>query len=146
MATTAKDTRVTVIPGLRYRDARAAIEFLCNAFGFEKNLVVDGPNNTIAHAQLSFGNGMIMLGSHPHEGEYGEFVQPPQPPKLVNTQGIYCIVNDPDAHCARAKAAGAAILIPLTNQDYGSRDYTARDPEGHVWTFGTYDPWSQAQA
>jgi uncharacterized glyoxalase superfamily protein PhnB len=85
-----------------------------------------------------------MLGSHPHEGEYGRFVQPPPAPALVNTQGIYCIVKDPDAHCARAKAAGATIVMPLTDQDYGGRDYTARDPEGHVWTFGTYDPWSHA--
>ena len=63
MASQAKDTSATIIPALRYRDARAAIEFLCRAFGFEKTLVVDGPNNTIAHAQLTFGNGMIMLGS-----------------------------------------------------------------------------------
>lgn len=59
-----------------------------------------------------------------------------------STQGIYVIVSDADAHCARAQAYGAEILIPLTNQDYGGRDYTARDPEGHVWTFGTYDPWN----
>ena len=85
----AKQTRATIIPALRYRDARGAIEFLCNAFGFEKGLVVDGPNGTIAHAQLTFGNGMIMLGSHPHEGEYGKLVQPPEPPEFVNTQAIY---------------------------------------------------------
>ncbi len=58
-----------------------------------KGLIVDGPNGTIAHAQLTFGNGMIMLGSHPHEGEYGQWVQPPEPPALVNTQGIYVIVG-----------------------------------------------------
>ena len=142
MASLAKPTRATIVPALRYREARRAIEFLCNAFGFEKNLTVDGPHGTIAHAQLTFGNGMIMLGSHPHEGEYGKLVQPPEPPSLVNTQGIYVIVSDPDAHHARAKAAGAEILIELTDQDYGGRDYTARDPEGHVWTFGTYDPWA----
>jgi uncharacterized glyoxalase superfamily protein PhnB len=85
---------------------------------------------------------MIMLGSHPHEGEYGQWVQPPEPPAFVNTQGIYVIVTDPDKHCARARAAGAEILMKLTDQEYGGRDYTARDPEGHVWTFGTYDPWT----
>ena len=142
MASLAKSTRTTVIPGLRYRDARAAIEFLCNAFGFEKGLIVDGPDNTVAHAQLSFGNGMIMLGSHPHVGEYGEWVRPPEPPSLINTEGTYVIVTDPDAHCARAKAAGAQILLKLTDHDYGGRDYTARDPEGYVWTFGNYDPWA----
>jgi uncharacterized glyoxalase superfamily protein PhnB len=142
MASLAKPTRATIIPALRYRDARGAIDFLCDAFGFEKQLVVDGPSGTIAHAQLTFGNGMIMLGSHPHEGEYGKLVQPPEPPAFLNTQGIYVIVTDPDAHCARAKAAGAEIVMKLTDQDYGGRDYTARDPEGHVWTFGTYDPWA----
>lgn len=138
MASPAKPTGATIIPALRYRDAPGAIAFLCDAFGFEKGLIVDGPGGTIAHA---FGNGMIMLGSHPHEGEYGQWVQPPEPPALVNTQGTYVIVADPDAHCARAKAGGAEILMKLTDQDYGGRDYTARDPEGHVWTFGTYDPW-----
>lgn len=142
MASLAKQTRATVIPGLRYRDAKAAIEFLCNAFGFEKHLVVDGPNNTIAHAQLAFGNGMVMLGSHPHEGEYGEWVRPPEPPALINTQGIYVVVSDPDAHCARAKAAGAKIVMPLSDKIHGGRDYTARDLEGHLWTFGSYDPWA----
>jgi uncharacterized glyoxalase superfamily protein PhnB len=142
MASLAKQTRATVIPGLRYRDAKAAIEFLCNAFGFEKHLVVDGPNNTIAHAQLAFGNGMIMLGSHPHEGEYGEWVRPPEPPALINTQGIYVVVSDPDAHCARAKAAGARIVMALSDKPHGGRDYTTRDLEGHLWTFGSYDPWA----
>jgi len=141
MASSAKATRATVIPGLRYSDARAAIEFLCSAFGFEKGLIVDGPNGTIGHAQLTYGNGMIMLGSHPHESEYGQRVQPPALPARVNTQGIYVVVADPDAHCARAKAGGAEILMKLTNHDYG-RDYTARDPEGHVWTFASYDPWT----
>src|SRR5262245_34787294 len=107
MANLAKQTRATVIPTMRYRDARTAIEFLCNAFGFEKGLIVDGPKGTIAHAQLKFGNGMIMLGSDPHEGEYGKWVQPPQPPALINTHGIYVVVSNPDAHFARAKAAGA---------------------------------------
>jgi uncharacterized glyoxalase superfamily protein PhnB len=85
MASLAKSTRATVIPGLRYRDAKAAIEFLCNAFGFERGLIVDGPNNTIAHAQLTFGNGMIMIGSHPHEGEYGKWVRPPEQMLLTST-------------------------------------------------------------
>ena len=142
MANLAKQTRATVIPGLRYRDAKAAIEFLCSAFGFEMHLVVDGPNNTIAHAQLAFGNGMIMLGSYPHEGEYGEWVRPPEPPALINTQGIYVIVTDPDAHCARAKAAGAKIVMVLSDKSHGRRDYTVRDPEGYLWTFGSYDPFA----
>jgi uncharacterized glyoxalase superfamily protein PhnB len=137
----AKNTRATIIPALRYRDAAAAIAFLCEAFGFDRNLVVPGENDTIAHAQLSFGNGMIMLGSHPHEGPYGEFVEPPAHNDAVTTMGIYVIVTDVDAHYARAKKAGAKILLEPKNQDYGGRDYTCRDSEGHVWSFGSYDPW-----
>jgi uncharacterized glyoxalase superfamily protein PhnB len=142
MATLAKDTRCTTIATLRYRDANAAIAFLCNAFGFEKHLVVPGLGNTVAHAQLTFGNGMIMLGSHPHEGEFGRWVQPPQTPDGLNTHSIYVVVTDADAHHARAKAAGAKIIRPPTDEDYGGRDYSARDPEGYIWSFGTYDPWA----
>jgi len=131
-----------LIPGLRYRDAPAAIEFLCKAFGFERHLVVPGENNTVAHAQLVLGSDMIMLGSHPHEGEYGKWVVPPQSPEAVTTSGIYVVVDDCDAHCARARAAGARIVMEPRDQDYGGRDYTCRDPEGYVWTFGTYDPWT----
>ena len=138
----AKNIRVTTITTLRYCDANAAIAFLCDAFGFEKHLVVPGPGDTVAHAQLTFGNGMIMLGSHPSEGEFGQWVQPPQAPDRVNTHSLYVVVNDADAHHARAKAAGATIIRPLTNQDYGGRDYSCRDLEGYIWSFGTYDPWA----
>jgi uncharacterized glyoxalase superfamily protein PhnB len=61
----------------------------------------------------------------------------------ISTQSIYLVVADADAHHARAKAAGAEIVIDLVTQDYGGRDYTCRDPEGHIWTFGTYDPWAE---
>ena len=142
MAGLAKPTPCTIIPAMRYRDARAAIEFFCNAFGFERQAVYDGADGRIAHAQLTFGNGMIMLGSHPQEGEYGNWVQPPQARDGVNTHGLYVVVSDADAHYERAKAGGAHILRPPTDQDYGGRDYTCRDLEGFVWTFGTYDPWA----
>ncbi|HEY4263826.1 MAG TPA: VOC family protein [Micropepsaceae bacterium] len=142
MTQLAKDARCTTITTLRYHDANAAIEFLCDAFGFSRHLVVPGPGNTVAHAQLSFGNGMIMLGSHPHEGEFGKWIQPPQAPAMVNTHSVYVVVADVDAHHARAQACGANIIRPLTDQDYGGRDYSARDPEGYVWSFGTYDPWA----
>ena len=141
MADLAKNTSCTTIPTMRYRDAKAAIEFLCNAFGFEKQAVYEGPDGAIVHAQLIFGNGMIMIGSHPHEGDYGKWVQPPATRDAVNTHGIHVIVTDADAHHARAKAGGAEILRPPVDQDYGGRDYTCRDIEGFVWTFGTYDPW-----
>jgi uncharacterized glyoxalase superfamily protein PhnB len=136
----AKDTRATVIPALRYRDAPAAIDWLCRAFGFEKQAVYEGQDGIIEHAQLTFGNGMIMLGSV-RETEYGHLMRTPAEAG-GNTQSVYLIVDDADAHHARAKLAGAEIVIALVTQDYGGRDYTCRDPEGHVWTFGTYDPWA----
>ena len=128
-----------IIPALRYRNGAAAIDWLCKAFGFERKMVVPGEGGSIAHAELTLGNGMIMLGDA--ETEYGWLVQLPAPPTRVNTQGTYVVVADVDGHYARAKAAGAEIVLDLKTQDYGGRDYTCRDLEGHVWTFGTYDPW-----
>jgi uncharacterized glyoxalase superfamily protein PhnB len=140
MADFAKNTRATVIPALRYRDAAAAVDFLCDAFGFDRHLVIAGDDGRIAHAELSFGSGMIMLGSHPHEGPYGQWVQPPGEDRMA-TQGLYVIVTDVDAHYARALENGAEILLEPRDEDYGGRDYTCRDAEGHIWTFGSYDPW-----
>jgi uncharacterized glyoxalase superfamily protein PhnB len=140
MASNPKDTVSTVIPAMRYRDANGAIEWLCKAFGFEKHLVVPGENGTVAHAQLSFGNGMIMLGSA-RDDEFGRRVKPPRETGGIGTQSAYVIVEDADAHYARAKAAGAEIVMEVEDQDYGGRLYSCLDPEGHLWSFGTYDPW-----
>jgi uncharacterized glyoxalase superfamily protein PhnB len=131
----------SVISCLRYRHAAAAIEWLCAAFGFEKHLVVPGTGGTIDHAQLRLGTGMIMLGSVARDSEYGRLVQQPDENDGRETQTVYAIVADPDAHYARAKRAGAEILIDIKSEDYGGRGYTCRDPEGHIWTFGSYDPW-----
>ena len=143
MTDNAKRTRSSVIPGLRYHDAPAAIEWLCQAFGFEKHLVVPGENGTIAHAQLVFGNGMIMLGSARND-EYGKLVRPPRDLGGVGSQGPYVIVEDADAHHSRAVAAGAEIVMDLEDASYGGRGYACRDMEGNVWNFGTYDPWAGA--
>ena len=131
---------IDIMPGLRsLDDAPAAIEFLCKAFGFAKKMVVEGDGGMIAHAELTLGNAMVMLGSH-KETEYGKLVKTPNEVGIC-TQTIYLVVANHDAHHDKAKAAGAEIVIPLTTQDYGGWDYTCRDPEGHIWTFGTYDPW-----
>lgn len=129
-----------IIPCLRYRDAHAAIEFLCTAFGFERHLLVAGPNNTIAHAQLTLGNSMVMLASA-DDSEFGRFMRQPDQAG-GETQAPYVIVPDADAHCARAKAGGAVIVVAIKDEDYGGRVYTCRDPEFHLWSFGTYDPWA----
>jgi uncharacterized glyoxalase superfamily protein PhnB len=136
----AKETIATVIPALQYQDAPAAIAFLCRAFGFEKNAVYEGEGGSIAHAQLTLGNGMVMLGSA-KDTEYGKLLVRPRDAGGV-TMSVYVIVEDVDAHFARAKAAGAEIAREPVTQDYGGRDYTCKDPEGNVWTFGTYDPWA----
>ncbi len=140
MAGRTADT-TTVVPTMRYRDAPAAIEWLCRAFGFERNLVVPGPDGTIAHAQLSFGGGMIMLGSS-REGEFDALVAMPGDIGGRCTQTVYVIVADVDARHARAAAEGAEIVIAPADQDYGGRLYACRDLEGHVWSFGSYDPWA----
>ncbi len=143
MAVNAKNTTATVIPTLRYKDAAVAIEWLCEAFGFEKHLVVPAEDGTIVHAQLTFGNGMVMLGSA-RESEFDDLQKPPSTPGRVVSQSPYIVVDDPDKHYARAVAAGAEIVVEIKDEDYGGRDYSCRDPEGHVWNFGSYDPWAVA--
>lgn len=140
MSDTPRDTRATIVPCLRYRDAPAAIEWLCKTFGFEEQLVVPDGNGGIAHAQLSFGNGMVMLGSV-QPNAYGELMKQPEEVGGGNTQSIYAIVQDADRVYDRARAAGAQIVIEIKDEDYGGRGFSCRDPEGHVWTLGTYDPW-----
>jgi uncharacterized glyoxalase superfamily protein PhnB len=136
----AAQTTATVIPCLRYRDALRMIDWLCLAFGFEKHAVhADG--DTVHHAQLVFGNGMIMLGSADNASEWGRRVVQPDEIGMRETQSACVIVRDADAHYARARAAGATIEMDIADQDYGGRGYACRDPEGHLWWFGTYDPW-----
>ena len=141
-ATPAKATRATVIPCLRYRDAPAAIAWLVNAFGFEKHAVHANPDGSIAHAQLSFGNGMVMLGSVlTVETEWGLLIKQPDEIGGAETQSAYLVVTDADAVYATAKAAGAVIVLDIKDEDYGGRGFSCRDPEDHLWNFGSYDPW-----
>jgi uncharacterized glyoxalase superfamily protein PhnB len=138
----AANIRSTVIPCLCYRDAPAAIEWLCNTFGFEKHLVVPGENDSIVHAQLSLGNGMVMLGSaNRPDSEYGKLVKAPDASGAL-TQTVYVVVPDADAIYERARRAEAEILIPIKDEEYGGRGFTCRDPERHIWNFGTYDPFA----
>ncbi|MGH8590001.1 MAG: VOC family protein [Gammaproteobacteria bacterium] len=142
MSSPAKDTRATIIPCLRYRDAPKAIEWLCRTFGFEKQLVVPNADGTIAHAQLRFGNGMIMLGSVLEvETEFGLLIKQPDETGGFETQSAYVVVSDADEIYTRAKAAGAEIVVEIKDEDYGGRGFSCRDLEGHLWNIGTYDPW-----
>ena len=129
-----------IIPTLKYEDAPRAIEWLCQAFGFEKHLVVPGSNGQIAHAQLTFEGGMIMLGSV-GDTPFDQLQKPPRSVGSVGTQSAYIIVKDADEHYRRVVDAGAEIVMDIEDQDHGGRAYSCRDPEGHLWNFGTYDPW-----
>ena len=130
----------TIFPTMRYRDAPAAIEWLCRAFGFERHLVVPGPDGTIAHAELRLGAGMVMLGSY-GTGEFDRLMATPGDAGGRCTQSIYVVVPDVDAHHDRAAGAGAEIVKAPRDEDFGGRNYICRDPEGHLWSFGSYDPW-----
>lgn len=131
-----------IIPTMTYKDAPTAIKWLCNAFGFEKHLIVPGEGETIAHAQLNFGNAMIMLGSE-NDNEYGKFVKTPKDLNGINTQTAYIIVEEIDKHYHRAIKGGAKIVLDIKNEDYGGRGYSCQDPEGHLWNFGSYNPWTE---
>ena len=137
----------TVIPCLRYRDAPAAIEWLCAAFGFEPHAVYPNADGGIAHAQLRSGaGGMIMLGSVTSEASaWSRHLRQPDEVGGIETQSAYVVVADADVACARAKAGGAEIVIDVRDEDYGGRGFCCKDVEGHLWSFGTYDPWAAAE-
>jgi uncharacterized glyoxalase superfamily protein PhnB len=146
MTNQAKACRSTIVPSLRYRNALAAIDWLVRAFGFEKQAVFLGPDSTtVMHAQLAFGNGMVMLGSVDNGGELGKLMAQPDEIGLRETKGTYLIVNDADAVHATAWTAGAEMVLDIRDMDYGGRAFTCRDLEGHLWNIGTYDPWDTAR-
>lgn len=128
------DTTTSVWPTLVYEDAPAAIEFLGTAFGFTPALVVraEGDDSVVEHAQLTWPEGGgIMLGSANREGN--AFSQRP-----TGASSVYVVTSQPDALHDRAIAAGAALLQELRDEEYGSRGFSVTDPEGNIWSFGTY--------
>jgi uncharacterized glyoxalase superfamily protein PhnB len=126
--------RPSVCPTLLYADAKAAVRQLTQAFGFRELAVYEGQDGSVAHAELAQGNGAVMLGSKGTGSRFDEAM------KNAGPTGVYVVVDDVDAHHRRAVEHGAEILMPPTDQDYGSRDYMARDLEGNIWSFGTYAP------
>lgn len=126
------DRMPSIYPIVRYRDVRAGMEFLCRAFGFEKHEVHEGPDGELAHVELRHDNGVVMLSGETASRD--EFAGP------AGHGWIYMVVEDADAHHERARAEGAEIVTELTGSDYGSRDYSARDIDGNLWSFGTYRP------
>ena len=137
---TASDTvGRTIVPTLCYRDVTAAVEWLCHAFGFERHVVVNGIDGSAEYAELTFGDGMIMLGPV-EDSPIGRLMTQPEEAGGAETQICYLFVDDVAAHCDRAEAAGAEIMLDIEDKRSG-RGYSCRDPEGHIWNFGTYDPW-----
>lgn len=130
--------KATMHPFARYEDASAAIDWLERAFGLERRMVVPGDDGSVVHAELGLGESVFMIGS---AGGTDIGVQPPK--RLGGaTAGIYVVIDEVDAHCERARAEGAEITREPEDTPYGSREYTARDPEGHPWSFGDYVPGS----
>jgi len=138
------DFHSTLIPCHLYRNAPAAIDWLEKVFGFERKAVHEGPNGTILHAELTLGNGMIMLGSGKDDESGRNFISPAELGG-VETCPLYIVVPDADAAHDRAVAAGANVTTPLHDTPYsnGSREFAVKDPEGHTWYVGTYDPWAK---
>ena len=125
--------RPTIVPYFSYVDARAAIAFLSDAFGLEAVQSYDGEDGRVMHGEMRFGNGVIMLGSV-------------DAPPATQSPGVYLVVPDVDAHFTRARAAGAHIVYPPEDTEFGTRRYRARDPEGHEWSFGSYQPQTEPPA
>jgi uncharacterized glyoxalase superfamily protein PhnB len=132
-----------IIPCLRYRDAPAALGFLCRAFGFEERqrFVADENSELVHHAELTLGDHMIMVSSVVGDTEFSKVMTTVEEAG-GNTHSIYVVLEegaDLAAHAERARSAGADVFMPLADQGYG-RMYSVRDLEGHAWSFGDYDP------
>ena len=126
-------------PTMTYRDAARMIDWLERAFGFRKHVAYTAEDGKVIHAELFLGDHLMMMGSAKDDTAFGKLVRPAIDVGTT-TQAVYVAVPDSDAVFASAKAAGAEIVMELTDQPYGSRDFICRDPEGQVWCFGTYAP------
>jgi len=126
--------RCAVTPSLYYRNAGAAFEWLEKAFGFEPNFSIADAEGNVVHAEMGHGDMCIMMG----QADWSDWAKSPVAIGGVNTGGVHIQVEDVDAHCARARAAGANILSEPEDQFYGDRTYRAIDLEGHVWSFGQF--------
>ena len=125
-------TRTALTSALCYRDPKAALKFLEAAFGFELVMLIEDNDGNLAHSEMSFGDSVVMIGN-----EWTAQHKSPASIDGLNTQNVHIhLEGDIDAHCERARAAGAEILMEPADQFYGDRTYRCRDPEGHFWTVG----------
>ncbi|MBX9587840.1 MAG: VOC family protein [Hyphomonadaceae bacterium] len=135
----------SVIPTVRYRDVSAAIAWLQEAFGFTVHRLVKDAQGTIIYGELAFGTGMVMVVPI-QDTPFGKLMVQPDEIGGVETQICYLFVDDAKAHYARAKAAGAEIVLDIEVEADGSRGYSCRDLEGHLWNLGTHNPWRACNA
>jgi uncharacterized glyoxalase superfamily protein PhnB len=133
--TTVAVGQVTMYPILGYRDLATAIDWLCRVFSFQPLEIMQDEGGTYVHVELRLGDGVIMTTTQSEDPGAGNPRDQP-----LTTQGLYVALDGVDAHYDRAVSEGAEILRPLADTDYGSREYTARDQEGNLWSFGTYRP------
>jgi uncharacterized glyoxalase superfamily protein PhnB len=146
MSKRSASARRGIVPAIRYRDPVTMVNWLCLAFGFERQQVVTGEDGSFVQAALRFGEGVLIVGAV-RGSLYDSLMVQPDEIGGLETQSCYLPVLDADSHYARAKAAGAEIVFDLEADGEGGRGYTCRDPEGHIWSFGTFDPWGcQPQA
>jgi uncharacterized glyoxalase superfamily protein PhnB len=131
-----------VIPSFRYKDAHAAMDWLETVLGFVRQAVYEGPDGTVAHAQMTFGEtGMIMLGAASNENPMAKLVAKPEEIGMRVTSPIYLMVSDCLPVWEKVLAAGANVSQELKTMDYGGSAFSVVDPEGYVWSVGEYDPW-----
>ena len=137
------DNKVRIIPSVSYQNAKVAIKWLCKAFDFKEHAVYETEDGNIAHAQLTYKGSMIMLGSIDSGSAYSKLIKHPSEIWGFVTQSPYIIIDDNEIeeHYNRAKSNGAEIILELKSEDYGGKNYTCKDLEGHIWNFGSYDPW-----
>jgi uncharacterized glyoxalase superfamily protein PhnB len=134
----------TIAPCLLYHDAPAMIEWLCTVFGFDKKAVYMN-GEKVAHAELTLGAGMVMLGSVPDVDSsqpWAKLIRQPSELNFVETQSPSLMVDDPDAVYALVTKNGGTVVLEIEDKDYGGRGFTCRDPEGHLWAVGNYNPWA----
>lgn len=130
------------IPNLSYKNPENALSFLKSAFGFLEHNVYRSEDGKIQHAQLILGNAMVMISPAENEGEIGQYLRTPAEVNGFNTQTPYMIIDAVDGHYKKAKANGAKIIRDIKDEDYGGRGYSCQDPEGYIWNFGSYNPFS----
>lgn len=131
----------TIMPTLRYRDTDAALQWLKDALGFSEHLVVRDDDGGIVHAELVLGGGMVMLGPV-QSGEYDSHLTEPSKIGNLETQAPYIVVPDANAQYDTVKSAGGEIVMDIEDKDYGGRGFGCRDPEGHFWSIGDFNPWA----